>query len=248
MRPEVAQYMMGMRNTSAGRFFEFRGARYSGPLLAFFKPEPPSSWWNVRKGGFVLRKTASSTVVTVFSGHRILEEGHSIDFEFSVLITPVKKLNSAAQFRDRYYHGGNLIPTDAEVEPGIRIINLHHANVANPYINYPFLAIDTLKGMVDAAHARGLKLKLYYTIREMTSHVTEFWPSGVLDRRFLLMVREADIPGSASTAVPDTHLSGINTSTMKPWGGCFNSELNRALPLVQLLYRRTIMACQERRD
>jgi hypothetical protein len=199
VRPEVAEYMMGMGlmgtrlpdrhyavweethdsfwigNTLAGLWFEFRGARYSGPLLAFFKPEPPASWWNVRKGGFVLEKTSSSTRVTVFSGDRILEKDHSIDFEFSILITPVKKLNTAAQFRDRYYHGGNLVPNDDEVQAGARIINLHHANAANPYINYPFLAVGTLKGMVDAAHARGLKLKLYYTIREMTSHATEFW-------------------------------------------------------------------------
>ncbi len=199
VRPEVAEYMMGMGlmgtrvpgrhyavweethdsfwigNTLAGLWFEFRGARYSGPLLAYFKPEPPASWWNVRKGGFVLEQTPSSTMVTVFSGNRILEKDNSIDFEFSVLITPVKKLNTAAQFRDRYYHGGNLIPTDDEVKAGARIINLHHANAANPYINYPFLAVGTLKGMVDAAHARGLKLKLYYTVREMTSHVTEFW-------------------------------------------------------------------------
>jgi hypothetical protein len=159
-----------------GIWCELRGAGYAGPLLNVFSQGPPPSWWNERKGGFDLRKSGDRVLVSVFSGGRDLAAGQSMTFEFSLLITPVKKLDPRGQFTNRYYHNGlKPVPSDDEVSAGVRILNLHHANPANPYINYPFIATKQLKSVVDDAHARALKLKIYYTIRELTSHVTELW-------------------------------------------------------------------------
>ena len=36
----------------------------------------------------------------------------------------------------------------------------------NPYINYPFLTLDPLREYIREAHARGARVKLYYTVRE----------------------------------------------------------------------------------
>ena len=62
--------------------------------------------------------------------------------------------------RSRHRHGAN-------------VINIHHANELNPFINYPFLATDKLSAYVREAHAKGAKVKIYYTVRELTNHVTE---------------------------------------------------------------------------
>ncbi|MCP4185282.1 MAG: hypothetical protein GY761_18560, partial [Hyphomicrobiales bacterium] len=87
-----------------------------------------------------------------------------------------KKVNSFDQFTNRYYHsGGAPSPTNEDIEKGVRIINVHHANQYNPYINYPFIANQELRGLVDKMHAMGVKVKLYYTIRELTNQVAEIW-------------------------------------------------------------------------
>ena len=53
--------------------------------------------------------------------------------------------------------------TDADVEDGVKIINIHHANEYNPFINYPFLSVDKLKDFTRKWHKKGCKVKI--TIR-----------------------------------------------------------------------------------
>lgn len=172
---EGAHDSFWMGDQRGGLWCELRGASYTGPLLDLFKPGHPPSWWNGRKGGFSIRKDSLLARATVFSGKRMLQAGDSLSFEFALLITPVKRLDMTRHFRERYYHGGGLMPNKGEIAAGIRIVNLHHANPANPYINYPFLSTPMLRRFVDSAHAQGLKLKLYYTVRELTNHVPELW-------------------------------------------------------------------------
>ena len=199
-RSEIAEYMMGMGlpgsaiprrhrsqwkgpedsfwvgNTRAGIWVELRGSTYHGPLLNLYHPAPPESWNNHGKGGFSLVKGGSEVLATVYSGERELKEGDELVYEFALLLTPVKTINPASQFRDRYFH--NAAKPDPELkdmEAGIRIVNLHHANRFNPFINYPFKAVEVLKTFVDRNHEKGLKVKIYYTIRELTNHVTEIW-------------------------------------------------------------------------
>ena len=61
------------------------------------------------------------------------------------------------------------------VRTGANTINIHHANDANPYINYPFLHVDQMRAYVDEAHQKGLKVKIYYTIRELSNHAAELF-------------------------------------------------------------------------
>lgn len=197
---EITEYMMGMGlpgttvpqsleakwegphdsfwigNTHAGIWCELRGGTYNGPLLNLYHPAPPESWYNQNNGGFRIEKSVSQTKAVVYSGKRELKAGENIDFEWSLLITPVKKINSRSQFTDRYYHnGGNPMPTDDDLSCGVRIVNLHHANNYNPHINYPFIAVDSMKWFVKQLHAKGQKVKIYYTIRELTNYTTEIW-------------------------------------------------------------------------
>ncbi|MDX1285767.1 MAG: DUF6067 family protein, partial [Draconibacterium sp.] len=113
---------------------------------------------------------------TVYSGERKLEAGEEVEFIWSFLITPVKKLNTQSQFVNRYYHnGGAPTPPDEALGSGVKIVNLHHANEFNPHINYPFVAVEKMKQFVDDMHAKGQKVKIYYTIRELTNYTTEIW-------------------------------------------------------------------------
>jgi hypothetical protein len=50
---------------------------------------------------------------------------------------------------------------------------VHHATAINPFINYPFLRPDAMKAYVDSAHALGMRVKIYYTVRELTNHAPE---------------------------------------------------------------------------
>ena len=64
---------------------------------------------------------------------------------------------------------------EEEMLPAVKIVNVHHANVLNPYINYPFLSLKALRSFVDRRHSEGRRVKVYYTIRELTNHVPEIW-------------------------------------------------------------------------
>ena len=58
---------------------------------------------------------------------------------------PFKPLDPAAHFRERYYHA--FKPLDEVAATGANIINVHHANAINPYINYPFLRARRDEGL-----------------------------------------------------------------------------------------------------
>ena len=90
---------------------------------------------------------------------------------------------------------------EAAAQAGGNIINIHHANKYNPFINYPFLANNRLRTLVKAAHARGMKLKIYYTMRELTNHMVELWALRSLGHEVLApgAAATAAIPGSANT-------------------------------------------------
>ncbi|GAI32127.1 unnamed protein product, partial [marine sediment metagenome] len=57
------------------------------------------------------------------------------------------------------------------------ILNIHHAEDLYPFINYPYLDENSeeIRQLVKDAHERGIRLKLYYTTRELTKNLPEFW-------------------------------------------------------------------------
>ncbi len=200
LKNNIAKYMMGMDlpgttvpvnhnakwngphdsfwigNAHAGLWCELRGSNYSGPLLNLYHPEYPESWYNGDKGGFKIESTNNEVKAIVYSGSRDLKKGEEFEFEWSMLITPVKDINYKSQFTDRYYHnGGNPMPGEKDLESGVKIVNLHHANNYNPHINYPFVAVDSMKWFVNKLHEKGQKVKIYYTIRELTNYTNELW-------------------------------------------------------------------------
>jgi tetratricopeptide (TPR) repeat protein len=163
---------------NAGLQFTLKDDRYVRPLNTnFYTLKPllaPVSWVNEGKGGCRLaEKDASTVLVTCYSGARTLHTDQPLYFNFRLLLTPFKTIDTKAQFTTRFYHA--FKPADEVLGFGANAINVHHANPVNPYINYPFLRPAEMKAYIDQAHALGMKVKIYYTVRELTNRAPELF-------------------------------------------------------------------------
>jgi hypothetical protein len=162
-------------DVTAGLQCELRGASYCGPMVNLYwhlgQLTPPVAWDNGGQGGVSFSEAGDLVLARAYSGPRALSAGDKLSVEFAFLVTPVKPLDTAAHFRTRYFH--DYQPVERVAATGANVVNIHHGNELNPYINYPFMATEKLGGYVREAHARNLKVKLYYTLRELTNHVPE---------------------------------------------------------------------------
>ncbi len=203
LRKEAAKYMMGLGmkggfrpssydwkwdvrknqdgawlgDSNLGLQFSLRAENYSRPLNTnFYQSKPlnlPPSWSNDGNGGINLRENGEIVVLRCYSGARRIEPGHPLHFDFNLLLTPFKPLDTSFQWQNRFFH--SFRPVDEVVRAGANVINVHHANEVNPYINYPFLHQSQLKQYVEEAHHQGMKVKIYYTIRELSNHAPELF-------------------------------------------------------------------------
>jgi len=164
-------------DVDAGLQCELRGADYCGPMANLYwrigQLHPPASWHNEGKGKVTFTEESDTVLVRASSGPRVLQGGEELTFEFRLLITPCKPLDTPKHFNERYFHSS--APVKEAVEAGANIINVHHAGPMNPYINYPFLANEKLSAYVREAHEKSVKVKIYYTVRELTNRITEVW-------------------------------------------------------------------------
>lgn len=162
---------------NAGLRVQLRAENYRRPMVNIhYERQPlnePPSWSNGGAGGV---RFAENAALIAYSGARTLEPGKPLHFDFDLSVTPFKPLNTAAQWRDHYYHvGGVPAAPDKVREAGANVVNIHQGNALNPYINYPFLTADKLRDYADRAHAAGLRVKYYYTVRELTNWTPELF-------------------------------------------------------------------------
>ncbi|MCX6620590.1 MAG: DUF6067 family protein, partial [Acidobacteria bacterium] len=198
MRKEAATYLMGMDHRGGNRPKDWAwkwninrannavwiGAVEAGLMCKLKGPEDvweildlktsgvPESWSNGGRGGSTVGEQADQVLLRAFTGERSFRAGEELALRFSLLITPVKPLDPD-HWRQRYFH--IYAPPDEARAKGATIINLHHGYDINPNINYPFLAIDKLAAYVNEAHGQALKVKIYYTVRELSNRVVELW-------------------------------------------------------------------------
>ncbi|NTV80105.1 MAG: hypothetical protein HGA24_01595, partial [Candidatus Aminicenantes bacterium] len=162
---------------NAGMQVSLRAENYSRPLNTnFYLSKPlnmPPSWWNDGLGEVLVRKAGGIVTVAAATGPTAVLAGKPSHFDFTLLITPFKPLDPAAHFRERYYHA--FKPLDEVAETGANLINVHHANAINPYINYPFLRAPEMKAYIDDARRRGFKVKIYNTVRELSNRAPELF-------------------------------------------------------------------------
>jgi hypothetical protein len=104
-------------------------------------------------------------------GERRVRVGEWLYYDFSLLFTSFKTISTDRQWATRFYH--RYEPVDRIAAKGANTINVHHATEINPYINYPFLRPAAMKAYVDSAHAVGSRVKIYYTVRELSNRAPE---------------------------------------------------------------------------
>lgn len=201
---EVAKYMLGMGqkgglrpasldwkwdvknnqdgawlgDVNAGLQFSLKDEKYVRPLNTnFYTLKPlvmPASWANGGKGGCRLSEDGDAFLARCSSGARTMKPGDApLYFNFRLLVTPFKPIDPKTQFSTRYFHAYK--PIEEVIANGANTINIHHNTAINPFINYPFLRPAEMKQYVDEAHAKGLKVKIYYTVRELTNHAPEMY-------------------------------------------------------------------------
>jgi len=165
-------------NVNKGLQYVLRDNNYQRPLNTnFYQSQPlnlPPSWYNEGKGGIKVSEENGHVLCKNYSGQRKVLKGDTLHFNIRFLITPFKTIDTKAHFNTRFVH--KYVPVDSVKKLGGTVVNIHHANEINPYINYPFYHLDLQKKYIDEAHRKGIKVKLYYTIRELSYKCYELFP------------------------------------------------------------------------
>ena len=186
----------------AGLHVEFRGANYHGPLLGVYMTAPPKVWENAGNGVISVsgNRNQPATVVASTGGQIISTQ--PVDFEFALLITPVKPVNPAKHFSERYSHGG--APGFAKAaEEGANIVNIHHAQPQNPYISYPFVVREPLVEFIREQHDANRKVKLYYTMVCQSNYTAEIHAIKSLNHEILISGAGYGIPWLCEHLIDD---------------------------------------------
>ena len=164
---------------NAGLQFTLKDDKYVRPLNTnFYTLKPlvmPASWYNGGKGGCRLaEKDASTYLVRCYSGARTIAQG-----DVALLQLPPAADAVQADRPEGAVHDALLPRLQAgrgRRQPRARTsINVHHANPINPYINYPFFRPAEMKAYIDQAHARDMRVKIYYTVRELANRAPELF-------------------------------------------------------------------------
>lgn len=174
-----------MGNVNAGLNFCFMDENYVRPLVNIYyslgKLNLPASWGNSMKGGIrISPKQKEEVLLTAYSGERNMQTNDVLNYNFHMLITPVKPINLNAQATERFYHSNsdisaNYIPEAKKA--GATMINIHHKKDIYPFINYPYYdeAVPDLKRFIADANKENLQVRVYYTTRELTVKIPELW-------------------------------------------------------------------------
>lgn len=181
---------------NGGLDIKLKSDNYRQPIvLANYPYYPlllPDSWGNFEKGGISISQTTGQQVlVKAYSGDRIVNGGDVLYYNFELLITPFKLINRETKYGDRYYHSGvgnTFLHIDPAVVEGCNILNLHHAQNTEPFINYPThdASFPLLKQLVGNAQKKNLLTKVYYTTRELSTQAHEFFPFFSMDGEIIV--------------------------------------------------------------
>lgn len=186
IRPQATNWKWDVKHNQDGPWIgdvniglqaRFRDTNYSRPLNTnFYLEKPlnmPPSWYNEGKGGITVEEKSQTVVLRSYSGSRNIKKGEQLHFYFNLLITPFHTIDTKAHWSERFYHSYKPIPVIKNY--GANVINIHHASTINPFINYPFLRPQLMKSYIDSAHQEGMKVKIYYTVRELTNRAPELF-------------------------------------------------------------------------
>ncbi|WP_343744673.1 glycoside hydrolase domain-containing protein [Chitinophaga sp.] len=224
-------------DVNAGLQFTLRDEHYVRPLNTnFYLQKPlllPVSWGNGEKGGITIGEKGKAILVNAYSGERTLHKGDTLYFNFHLIITPFHPVNTDFQWSTRFYHKYNNL--DSIKATGATVVNIHHGNDINPWINYPFIEWKKMKDYIDAAHQKGLKVKIYNTVRELSNHAWETFPLRSLGHEvyspgkgggFSWLQEHIDSDYIAAWFVPEFKDAAIINSGMNRWHNYYVEGMN----------------------
>jgi hypothetical protein len=200
---------------NAGLMLRFKDADYLRPpvnIYYAFRPlRLPNSWGNDGRGGVDLNPADGQRVLAkAYSGARTLKKGDVLDFVFELYLTPFRTLDTEKQWAVRFTHLGgpdrrqlDEAVAKADARSGPNVVNVHHTSFYAPYINYPYSddSFPAFSDLVKRAHAQGVKLRVYYTTREITHNMPELFPLHAFNGEFIL-------PGPGKEAKTLLHPNG----------------------------------------
>lgn len=224
-------------NVNAGLQFSLRDEKYVRPLNTnFYLQKPlllPSSWGNEEKGGISIREEGNTVLVNNFSGSRSMRKGDVLYYNFTLLITPFHPIDTDFQWSTRFFHKYDNL--DSIKATGATVVNIHHATPINPWINYPFIEWKKMKDYIDEAHNKGLKVKIYNTVRELSNHAYETFALRSLGHEiyspgkgggFSWLQEHIDSDYIAAWFVPEIKDAAIVNSGMSRWHNYYVEGMN----------------------
>jgi len=117
-------------------------------------------WINEGKGGATLSEEGDAVVLRAFTGEKALKANEPLRLRFRLYVTPFKPLRP--DHWDLRFFGN--------------ITHYHHATPENPYINYPFMTVGSMKKAFEDLKAKGSRgMTIYYTLREMSNIAPELF-------------------------------------------------------------------------
>ena len=174
---EKNQDAVWVGDVNAGIQIRLYDNKYERPLNTnFYHQKPlhmPVSWCNAGNGGIDIHNAADGTRINAYSGKRSVKKGDRLYYYFNLALTPFRPIDTDKQWRERYHHNYEFL--NGIQKRGANVINIHHANAINPFINYPFLRTKEMKAYIDGAHARDMKVKIYNTVRELSNSCVEMF-------------------------------------------------------------------------
>lgn len=174
---EKNQDAVWVGDVNAGIQIRLYDNKYERPLNTnFYHQKPlhmPVSWCNAGNGGIDIHNAADGTRINAYSGKRSVKKGDRLYYYFNLALTPFRPIDTDKQWRERYHHNYEFL--DGIQKRGANVINIHHANAINPFINYPFLRTKEMKAYINGAHARDMKVKIYNTVRELSNSCVEMF-------------------------------------------------------------------------
>lgn len=193
--PKVHQDAFWFGSVNQGMMIRLKGENFSRALINCyyaFKPlQVPESWGN---GGVKLNHEKGLMKLLAYSKGRKLTTKPLV-YRFDLYLTPFHPIDLKAHLADRYFHykpHSQKTDFDMKRKNGATVVNLHHNTVWNPYINYPYNKDGTpfLKKAVQYGHKLGMRVKIYYTTRELTQNLPEFFALKSLDGEVIMPRKE----------------------------------------------------------
>lgn len=224
------QDALWLGGVNGGVMIRLKGNNFERPLVnAYYDYKNlnlPESWGNEGKGSVIIkRQEDGSYLFTASCGSHSLNAGESLGFNFDLFLTPFKPLDTNQQWEDRYFHltpGSKADMPDLKMaaDDGANVINIHHNREYNPFINYPYNDYTTaeLSHFVSDAHDQDMRVKMYYTTREITNNLSEFFMLYSLDGEIIYPREEGlDWPVTNSSGPHPWLTSNLGSNFVPAW-------------------------------